>query len=503
MHTGPGNSLYLLLNDDLVVLGPEGEDVAQYALDRFSIERYVGDFGIFSNGDVLLDQSSYSSSPAMWTTGLSRCILGTSRCTQLPDSGQRHGLEFDVLIDRRNDNIYFAPGGQKTLLRGNSRGHWQKFATEAVGSPAAGMTMDHDKLYVTLPWVSTVGTVDITENEFAFADTPRNLHYPSTIDARPPNAIARLDGSWWVIGRESDDDGRVYIFDNQWEFVKEAPLPVGGAAFHAVMFRKEVLISDRSGLKIYRFSAAGDYLGEFGTPWLRSRLEELKTAKQRCHAVEQVFAVVFLALGLWFPWGWLCRNRTGMAHAMIENQADTMTVQAQDPRIRWVGLTRWAKYIKYMNIVLMVIFIAQLVSLNKFMLKDHASTFAVVLAGLFLLVLLIPILSKKNQAWFGIPRIGVLGNMLVIETKKGHAVSRPADKCYFYSASKELFVGTHKVALLNPLYRQDDITAEIFPLVAQAMPMSEGDYDRRHHLVPVTLAVMGLGCAAVAWFMMS
>ncbi len=140
LRSGPNGHHYVQIQQYLVEHDEEGSFVRTHDLGRLGVELFLGTYGFFSNGDVLLrrgpDPRSFADnlrafqrktnrspiSPETAESGLFRCNLDTRECERFGEPGVDFKAAHGIFIDRVTDNVYISDTTRHVLRKYASEG---------------------------------------------------------------------------------------------------------------------------------------------------------------------------------------------------------------------------------------------------------------------------------------------------------------------------------------------------------------------------------------------
>ena len=316
----PDGHLYIQIQNQLLEHDANGAFLARHDLAKLGVERMLGSFAFFSNGEILLRRGPDARSlfdhiralqrrtnqqslvPQSPDTGLYRCNLGASTCVLFGSEGVDFKAAYGIFIDWDTDEVYITDTTRHVLRKYSADG-------EVLAEPVAGFKFPNQLL--------------IHERQLLVANT--NYHQvrivdPSTesfgenvdvIDVVPgvaakdrrtwPSHIARVGDEWWVNNmRTGMNEGGIYIFDDNWRYDRRATLPPGADPISLLPFQDGVLISDWNNDRVYRVSLKGELLTNFASPGLEQVLAESRTKRRQfeMYGYLGIVLFVFVIVGL-------------------------------------------------------------------------------------------------------------------------------------------------------------------------------------------------------------
>lgn len=320
MVTGPDGHHFIQIQNYLIEHDEEGGYLRTHELRDLGVELFLGGFGVFSNGDVLMrrgpDPRSVmdnlrafrratnrdSTEPQTDVSGLFRCNLETSTCVRFGKVGVDFKATFSVYVDRVTDEVYIGDT-TRHLLR--------KYAADGqeIAPPVGGFRFPNH--------------LQVVDGQLLVADT--NNHAIRIVDGRTetfgrsidsidvvpgaaraagrhwPSHFLGVGDRWWVNNMQNAmDRGGLYVFDSDWRFLYGIDLPRNADPIALLLVGEEVWVSDWNNDVVHRLSVSGDMLPVLASPGLEAVLEVSRSARRdyrvKSYAGAAIFVLVFLAL---------------------------------------------------------------------------------------------------------------------------------------------------------------------------------------------------------------
>ncbi len=280
--------------------------------------------------------------------------------------------------------------------------------------------------------------------------------------------------------------GNIYHLNNEGLIEDAFDAPNGADMISIAPFKNEILASDFTNFRIYRFDRQGRYLGDFDAPEYRAATRALEQNRQRFDSYLMVVYVLggmvflfFLAIGIWLE---VARNRHEKSTLEQEQKKfkNSQGVTPQEPPKFDDPATRWLPYTKHplrdnkwlgwlINGTLLVLWLAMLI-----MIWDMEPTlrWALILSMSVMAAFTAWIIHHerhKNRA-----RLGVLGNWLLLENEKGARAVCQAQQIRY--TRTYLIAGEVYIPLMQgkfPLFDADAYRTLIEPRLGQATNLSQ------------------------------
>lgn len=321
MKTGPDGHHYIQVRNYLIEHDEGGQFLKTHSLGDIGVELFLGSFGFFSNGDVMLrlgsdtrsiadniraygrQENKQSLIPETLDSGLFRCGLEAETCKRF---GQ--GVDFkaahSIYIDWQTNDVYISDTTRHVLRKYSEDG------SIAVG-PASGfrfpnqLMMHDDRLLVIDTNNHIVRVVDPNNESFGseierIDVVPRDAR---TAHRRWPSHFARVDDMWWVnVMRTDMNEGEIYIFDDDWQFVRALGLPREADPIALITVGEEVWISDWTNDSVRRYTVAGEPLPDLESAGLEQIVADSREKrlgyKMTSYAGIALFLLVLGGLGV-------------------------------------------------------------------------------------------------------------------------------------------------------------------------------------------------------------
>lgn len=301
LRTDPDGHLFIQIQNQLLEHDADGVFLERHDLAGLGVDRVLGSFAFYSNGDVLLRRgpdlrtlsdnvrayqrqtNERSLIPEAPDTGLYRCNLDTSACVLFGSRGIDFKAAYGVFVDWNTDEVYVSDTTRHLLRKYSATG-------EVLAEPAAGFKFPnqlliHDgKLFVVNTNYHQIRVLDPSTGSFGEEADVIDVvpGVAATAEQTWPSHMARVGDAWWVNNMRSGmNEGGIYIFDSNWRYDRKVTLPPDADPISLVQFRGEVLISDWNNDRIYRVSETGELLTDFVSPGLEQVLVESRKARRQ------------------------------------------------------------------------------------------------------------------------------------------------------------------------------------------------------------------------------
>ncbi len=292
MNTGPGGHHFIEIQNYLVEHDAEGGYLRTHDLGTIDVELLLGGYAFFSNGDVLLrrgpDPRSFldnfraykretnrnSIVPDEPGSGLFRCNLETADCARFGAVGIDFKAAFGVFIDWQTDEVYISDTTRHLLRKFAPDG--SELAPPADGFKFPNQLMLHDaQLLVADTNHHVIRRLESQSSTFAEpVDSKSTVPAAAEIAQQTwPSHFARVGEEWWVNNmRTGMNQGGIYVFDDDWQYLRRIELPPNADPISLLVVGEEVWISDWYNDVVRRFSADGEPLPDLESAGLETIL---------------------------------------------------------------------------------------------------------------------------------------------------------------------------------------------------------------------------------------
>ena len=301
LRTDRDGHLYIQIQDQIVEHDANGEFQETHNLTELGVELFLGTYGFFSNGDILLRRgpdprsfgdnirafqrrtNEHSTVPDTTESGLFRCDLDTKNCTRFGAGGVDFKAAHGIFIDWRTDDVFISDTTRHVL---------RKYADDGVelAGPVTGfkfpnqLLIANGQLLVADTNHHQIQIVDSSTAHFGDAIEKVNVVPAYARGARQtwPSHFARVGNEWWVNNmRTGMNEGGIYVFDDNWQYDRNVTLPPDADPISLVAFGGEVLISDWNNDRIHRISTAGEQLPDFKSAGLEQILADSRATRSQ------------------------------------------------------------------------------------------------------------------------------------------------------------------------------------------------------------------------------
>ena len=320
LRTNPAGHHFIEIQNYLVEHDAGGTYLQTHDLTAIDVDRLLGGYAFFANGDVLLrrgadprsfldnvrayrrDTNRNSIVPDLPGSGLFRCNLATSECTRFGDSGIDLKAAFGVFIDWQTDEVYISDTTRHLLRKYSSHGVEQT-------PPVGGFKFPNQLLLHAEQLL-----VADTNNHVIRSLSPETESFAQIVDSYSvvpagakaaqqtwPSHFARVGKEWWVNNMQSGmNRGGIYVFDDAWRYVRRVEMPATADPIALLAVGNEIWISDWNNDVVRRYTNAGEALPNLESPGLEKILtvakQERLTYRILSYAGFALVAAMFLIL---------------------------------------------------------------------------------------------------------------------------------------------------------------------------------------------------------------
>ncbi len=484
MHKHPGGSGYIKLNDRLFGFDNNGEHIKTINLTELGVrEGNASDFAFFSNGDLLVRKQSKDknfienlqrffrfANPTEYISqnnqdGLYRCELKTSTCRAFTEQPLNLNEAFALAIDWQTDRVFVADSSRHQIYMYSSQGKELDkrdgflFPNQLVVAESALYIADtnHHRL---------IG-FDISDNSFGEVREEFDTRTPKArlqSEVWPAAFLLRSNERWVINKDNAMNYGGVYIFDAQGRFLSKLKLPDNADPFALMSIGNEIVLSDYSQDRIYRYSRKGAFLGDFISPVFKPIQDELSNRRLYYQELDNLYSMLFAAcLVIGFIIAFYLQQQEKKVgeteHKIMQSPVTSMTERIG---INWI--TPSTKF-KSITILLVVSIVSLLVLMGVFYWFSGfdwsdfiAQLWLLLTTGLLLIVF--PLLQLR---W----KIGVTENSVVLYTPLGKKFICHKEDIIFNEDTVVIGSSVFKMNKLYNLFSDSDIENYLYPAIKQ------------------------------------
>ena len=317
LTAGPQGHHFIQIQNFLIEHDEEGVYLRTHDLDDMGVELFLGGHAFFSDGDILLrrgpDPRSFLDNlraykremnrntivPESSESGLFRCDLETSECESFGNPGIDFKASFGVYIDWQTDEVYISDTTRHLLRKYSSTG--VELASTADEFHFPNQLMLHDgELLVADTNNHVIRVLEPGSSTFGVRTDSKDVVPPAAKSAGQtwPSHFTRVGDEWWVNNmRTGMDRGGVYVFDDDWRYLRHIELPRAADPISLSAVGEAVWISDWNNDAVRRVSVAGEALTDLESPGLEDVLSRSEDERRRYTLISYAGGIV---VGLMF-----------------------------------------------------------------------------------------------------------------------------------------------------------------------------------------------------------
>lgn len=290
----PDGHLFIQIQNQLLEHDQNGTFIARHNLAELGVDDVIGGLAFFSNGDILLrrggDDRSFldnfraylrwenqrSITPDEPGAGVVRCNLRAKSCMQFGSDAIDFKAAYSVLIDDDSNAVYVADTTRHLLRKYSTNG--QELATPIGGVKFPNHLILNDSLLLIADTnYHRIKIIDPASDPFGTEVSQKDVVPAAANRAGQtwPSHFEHVGENWWVNNMTAAmNNGGIYIFDKEWEYVRKADLPNGADPITIVAFNQQVLVSDWNNDVVHTLSIDGTYSGRFSSIGLTQLVQE-------------------------------------------------------------------------------------------------------------------------------------------------------------------------------------------------------------------------------------
>jgi hypothetical protein len=484
MHKSHDGGLYIMLGTDLYEHDAAGRHRRRIDLKELGVKEVIGDFGFFSNGDLLIrigaDERNFPDKlrqlfrrenlkprlrQSAWG-GLFRCDLTEMACVPFGKVHQNLDQSFFLAVDWETDRVLLTDPSRHRLMLLSSTGdllvqtrQGLKFPNQVIYQNGSAYVANANRHEIAVFEVGEESLKRVVSG-FLTAEVGTNLGGHIW-----PSAVANVAEQFWVVNSDNNmSNGIVVRFNGDGERLDELAVPETADIFSILPFRGEVLVNDHRLGQIYRYSPSGERLSDFQSAQLESRLRELAAEKK---AYYQWMYILIGLLGIAFIAGLVIGLRRDMVVDDLVPPAEVVqpNINPMTPGIHWIDpdptIIQRMKWLVWLFVALSLLFIFLL-----WLLISEEMPLKIFLMLGFILV--VSALFFYLFSRFARQRLGILGDSVIAVDGEGRFSTAKSEQLFY--SPKRLLVGNVVITLRTnqPFFPEDQLVAHLYPLLQSA-----------------------------------
>lgn len=229
----PKGHIVVRLGDKFYETTIDGIDIQQFYAQDANLDKVIGDFDFFNNGDILIYNTSYTpdfldnlktfarieedrNRPEKYGEGFYRCHFSMAECSLFSKELPSFNRTFRLTIDD-NDNVYIVDTTRHRILKVNSSG-------ELIATLDEGLKFPNDILWEEdVLWLVNTNHHEILSLEAKTEGFGKRLNgFSPRIPGRNfPADFARVDSDWFAISMDNSMvNGKLGKFNASGELVE-------------------------------------------------------------------------------------------------------------------------------------------------------------------------------------------------------------------------------------------------------------------------------------------
>ncbi len=320
------NGIIYVVSDNILYLHePDGSLVDVIPLKKFGVDRFIGDFWIYKNGDLLLRRevsekpsasrelemyarlgSGEWASLAVGESILQRCNMSTFACSKFGEGKETFDkiTTFKLFVDEDRGYTYIADTVGHQLLQLDDQGAVSN-RSHAIFKFPNQILLDHDGLlYVADTNKHRIAAVKTGPADFGIVEKEFRIPGDNLTAglAWPVSMAHTADGHWWVINAGNDmRGGSLMIYDDKEQYIQQVILPNDADPLSLLPLDSRVLVTDPSLMRVYTVGLDGRLLEDFGSnsfTFNESALLRNKRFHEGLSSLALVLMIIILMLAL-------------------------------------------------------------------------------------------------------------------------------------------------------------------------------------------------------------
>ncbi|MBI3187478.1 MAG: hypothetical protein HYZ31_06415 [Gammaproteobacteria bacterium] len=484
MQQDINNNLFLTLNGTLYKLSPELDLLAEYRLEKLGVYDLVGDFALFSDGDILIRRGKYEpsfienllgylrignalpkSTPGT-QEGLYRCNLESYTCQIFGTHKQDFTSAFHIAIDWSSDEVYITDTQYHTIYKFDNNGKLLAQQTQGYLFPNQ-ISFYNNKLYIADTNHHSIQIANPETSTFADIEQSYRVTNKDISTRNWPYSFARIGDGWWVNVMGNDmSHGEVLVFDQDWVSHRKLPLADNADPMDIAQLGDRVMVTDYENNDIYVFDSYGSPLNITLPAAIKTKLasnQEQRSYYQSLDMAGTIGLIVFITLG--FIGALIHARMPGNEKNSTKTQS--IKIDIKDPGVTWIKKN--TRHILLMKIL----FGLTLVLVALLILSAYGSTNDIRILKLVAPLIIIFMTSGYFVRKQMLMQIGYIGDLLIIKNAKGKYSVGKGDRIYYsdnHILIDDVFVQYGK----NQLLDTESVIQQVIPRLKDANYIKPG-----------------------------
>ncbi|NOQ35818.1 MAG: hypothetical protein GQ569_07975, partial [Methylococcaceae bacterium] len=386
---------------------------------------------------------------------------------------------FSVAIDWATDRVFIADTARHQVYLFSSQGE-ELDSAKGFWFPNQ-LEVNNNKLYVADTNHHRLIALDISTDKLVKTDEEfdtRTENSRKLTEVWPSSFLLRPQQRWVINSKHDMSHGGIYIFDNDGIYSKKLHLPENADPFALLQIGQQVLITDFSLDRIYRYSLNGEYLGDFDSAILQKIQQGLTERRAHYAKLDSVFSILF-AIALAGGFLLALYQQYQAQNELLAGQVSSQTA-IDEPVLHWITPTNRFKALSYSMVLFVIALFCTLIvllALHDFSLAEFfGNTWQIQL--LVLILLLTSLLQLRYK-------IGITKNTLILHSPIKAKIVCPLNDIVFNEAFIIIGESTLRLDLLYKLFSASDIENHLYPVIKEAKQI---DHIKRQTTFVTTLS---------------
>jgi len=260
----------------------------------------------FQNLSILLRVSNKRNLESHEAESLLRCNLALMECEYFGDSVHEFNRGFFSAYDAEDGSILISDASSHQLLKFNYAGHKIAELTDDLNYPN-DLMIESGYLFLVDTYNKAIKKISIINSDFGSVLNSYSVANPNAQGKNFfwPYTVEKSDQGWWAIILDDNmDKGGVFLFDNNWNYVKALKLGKDATPISMLKLGNQMLLSDIEAQNVARYTTAGEFLGLVNHPELNRHLMSLAEKRQIYRSINILF-LVLVSMGMIMLFGYL------------------------------------------------------------------------------------------------------------------------------------------------------------------------------------------------------
>jgi len=492
--------VHIQVNNTLFRYAHSGREMSSIKLADFGVGDLFSDLSFNQDNEILLRKGKYETrfleniaiffrlSNKKSTTdhnenGLSFCNLNSESCRTFGSEDYDFNRGYFSTIDQNEGSVLVSDASRHSIMKFSATGQLLASNDRHFKFPNE-MTIFENQLYLVDTNNKAIKLLELETANFGELITSFATSNPDGVENGHtyPYYIIRAGAYWWVVLLDGNmDKGGVYLYDDNWQYVKSLNLTLNHVPSSMLNVGNEVLISDAEGISVGRYNLSGQFLGPLEHAELNRVL--LKNTEQRnfyrlsvrFYAIG-VMILLFLATVLAYTIQ-LRKAKLDVDKNQLSTPATTIDITRVDDDIVWIpkkgmlNTLKKSRQFQHMSFLLLtLVFAITWFYINTYV-QSEISEYAVskLLLAAAMLLCFVLLMSEASRV-----RLGVLENRLILHDQVSNLTYAASNDTVMYDRHNIAF---GKLSIKTPEnfhfgYSLAVYTKLVYPILADAQIVS-------------------------------